>query len=135
MCVFIFIFSSIAKWDWGCQITSAFRGKGFSRSKSFIIYIPRVWRKVTAAAAFHLSVWACATEIRAISTHGESGEGHLHVGVDQILHLAGERSFHVGHQGRVHFGQSVRPVNPHNETRPLTLHGNTLGQQQVPAKS
>jgi hypothetical protein len=69
-----------------------------------------------------------------IGTHRESGEGHLHVGVDQILHLAGECSFHVRHYGGVHLWQAVRPVDAHHEARPLPLHRHPLWQQKVPVE-
>ena len=55
----------------------------------------------------------------------------LDIRIDQVSSLASEGVFEVGHYGRVHPGQPVRPVHPHNELGPLPRAGNAHRHQEV----
>ena len=64
-----------------------------------------------------------------------SSEGDLHVGVNEVLALAGEGFLDVGHNARVHLGQSVRPVHLHTEPCPRPVSRNSVWQQEVTAQT
>ena len=55
-----------------------------------------------------------------------SCEGDLYVGVDQVLGGSPEGVLEVGHDGRVHPGQSVGAVDPDDVLGPLTLSRNAV---------
>lgn len=61
----------------------------------------------------------------------EPSKGDLDIRIDQVPSLASKGVFEVGHYGRVHPRQPVRPVHPHNELGPLPRAGHAHRHQEV----
>lgn len=62
-------------------------------------------------------------------------EGHLHVGVHQVLVLPNEGLLDIGHDAGVHPRQPLGTVDLDVEPSPLPLRGDPIREQEVPGMS
>lgn len=73
-------------------------------------------------------------KINSRRTYGQSGERDLDVRVHKVSGLSSEGMLQVGHDGRIHSGQTIRPVNADYIFGPLSFGGNSVGEQQIPVE-
>lgn len=64
-------------------------------------------------------------------SYGQSSEGHLHVGIHEILNFARESFLHVRHDTAVHFRQPVGSVHFHDKPGALPLDRHAIRKQQI----